>query len=263
MVEGLGLTTAELMLARTTAIRYAGKRDKPARLVDLMARFGLDFLTITPLSRENIQGLRSSSSAHWNELLTSAPQEDSGESESSSDESAELSVSWDTRDETGDFMPGPDVSGHEKAVRTHIANMLLLYVSRSSETTEEREQEVAAAERRPSGSSGLHRRKRTVPRRVVAPSTSQASSSTSSRQEPQVASQAQQGESQEVSTVSPRDTLLAFPGIAGTRIPNEASLNRLQQFLQENQPCSVQNQVRVRHDILKFEQAVLKSTCQF
>ena len=243
MVEGLGLTTAELMLARTTAIRYAGKRNKPARLVDLMARFGLDFLTITPLSRESIQGLRSNSLVHWNQVLTTAPQEDSGESEDSSNES-ELSVSWDPRDETGEFMPGPDVSGHEESVRTHITNMLLLYVSRGSETTTEREQEVANTERRPSGSSGLHRRKRTVPRRVVAPSTSQASSSTSSRQEPQVASQAEQGESQEVSTVSPRDTLLAFPGITGTRIPAEASLNRLQQFLQENQPCSVVEQVR-------------------
>ena len=218
-----------------------------------MARFGLDFLTITPLSRENIQGLRSSSSVHWNELLTSAPQEDSGESEASSDES-ELSVSWDPRNETGDFMPGPDVCGHEESVRTHITNMLLLYVSRSSETTAEREQEVATTERRPSGSSGLHQRKRTVPRHVVAPSTSQASSFMSSRQEPEVTSQAQQGESQEVSTVSPRDALLAFPGIAGTRIPGEASLNRLQEFLQENQPCSVENQVRVWHDILKFEQ---------
>ena len=196
-----------------------------------MARFGLDFLTITPLSRKNIQGLRSSSSVHWNELLTSAPQEDSGESEGSWDET-ELSVSW-------------DVSGHEESVRTHITIMLLLYVSRSSETTAEREQEVATTERRPSGSSGFHRRKRTVPRRVVAPSTSQASCSTSSTQGPEVTSQAQQGESQEVSTVSPRDALLAFPGIAGTRIPGEASLNSLQEFLQENQPCSVENQVRV------------------
>lgn len=241
MVEGLGLTAAELMLARTTAIRYAGKRDKPARLVDLMARFGMDFLTITPLSRDNIQGLRSSSTLHWNRLLTSVPQEDS-EDESSSDES-ELSVSWDPHNETGDFMPGPSTRGHEDAVRRHVANMVLFYVSRSSETTAQREQEVAP-ERRPSGSSGLHRRKRTISRRVVVPSTSEASSSRSSRQEPQVAVQAERGESQEVPTVSPRDTLLALPGIAGTRIPREESLNRLQQFLRENQPCSVQEQVR-------------------
>lgn len=178
---------------------------------------------------------------HWNRLLTSVPQEDS-EDESSSDES-ELSVSWDPHNETGDFMPGPSTRGHEDAVRRHVANMVLFYVSRSSETTAQREQEVAP-ERRPSGSSGLHRRKRTISRRVVVPSTSEASSSRSSRQEPQVAVQAERGESQEVPTVSPRDTLLAFPGIAGTRIPREESLNRLQQFLRENQPCSVQEQVR-------------------
>ena len=36
MVQGLGLTTIELMLARTSAIKYAGKRDKPTCLVDIM-----------------------------------------------------------------------------------------------------------------------------------------------------------------------------------------------------------------------------------
>ena len=36
MIRGLGLTVTELMLARMTAIRYAGKKDKPARLVEMM-----------------------------------------------------------------------------------------------------------------------------------------------------------------------------------------------------------------------------------
>ena len=34
----------------------------------------------------------------------------------------------------------------------------------------------------------------------------------------------------------PRQCLLALPGIIATRIPNRESLDRLQKFLQENQP---------------------------
>ena len=48
MVQGLGLTTTELMLARTSAIKYAGKRDKPTCLVDIMVCFAEGFLTMTP-----------------------------------------------------------------------------------------------------------------------------------------------------------------------------------------------------------------------
>ena len=94
MMQGLGLTTTELMLARAMATRYAGKRDKPVRLIDMMARFGVDFLTITPLVSEQIQGLRQASSSHWRRMLASA----SDDNYSSSDES-ELSVSWDAADE--------------------------------------------------------------------------------------------------------------------------------------------------------------------
>lgn len=52
MIEGLGLTKltrSELMLARTSAIKHT---DKPARLVDLMMRFSLDLLILTPLAAE-------------------------------------------------------------------------------------------------------------------------------------------------------------------------------------------------------------------
>ena len=56
MVKGLGLTTAELMLARTSAIKYAGKHDKPARLLELMVRYGMDFLTVTPFESRQNQG---------------------------------------------------------------------------------------------------------------------------------------------------------------------------------------------------------------
>lgn len=36
----------------------------------------------------------------------------------------------------------------------------------------------------------------------------------------------------------PQQRLLALPGIIATRIPNRESLDRLQKFLQENQPCN-------------------------
>ena len=88
MIRGLGLTVTELMLARMTAIRYAGKKDKPARLVEMMVRFGVDFLTMTPLEAEQTKGLRLASSSYWDLVIASAP--DDGE-DSSSDES-ELSV---------------------------------------------------------------------------------------------------------------------------------------------------------------------------
>ena len=84
MVEGLGLTTAELMLARTSAIRHLAKCDKPACLLDLMSQFGIDFLTLRPLSPENIQGLTFSSSAHWDRLPRSVPKEQSAESDAES-----------------------------------------------------------------------------------------------------------------------------------------------------------------------------------
>ena len=61
MVQGLGLTTTELVLARTSAIRYAGESGKPPRLINMMVRFGVDFLAMTPLCQEQLQGLRESS----------------------------------------------------------------------------------------------------------------------------------------------------------------------------------------------------------
>ena len=83
------------MLARTTAIRYVGKRDKPARLVEMMVHFGVDFPTMTPLEAEQTKGLRLASSSFWDLTIASAP--DDGE-DSSSDES-ELSVGWDAGDQ--------------------------------------------------------------------------------------------------------------------------------------------------------------------
>lgn len=99
MVQGLGLTTAELMLARSTAIKYAGKRDKPVRLVDLMLRFGMDFLRITPLSKEHLQDLTKTCSAHWSRIFELSDAAEEEPSSSSEESEQELSVAWDPNDE--------------------------------------------------------------------------------------------------------------------------------------------------------------------
>ena len=43
VVRGLGPTPAEQVLARATALRYVGKPNKLARLVQFMLRFSIDF----------------------------------------------------------------------------------------------------------------------------------------------------------------------------------------------------------------------------
>ena len=124
MIRGLGLTVTELMLARMTAIRYAGKKDKPARLVEMMVRFGVDFLTMTPLEAEQTKGLRLASSSHWDLVIASAP--DDGE-DSSSDES-ELFVGWDAEKEL-DPLPSRGTPEYTETVTRHIENLLQCYVS--------------------------------------------------------------------------------------------------------------------------------------
>ena len=100
MIEGLELTMAELMLARGSAIKYAEKRDKPACLVELMLRFGLNLLTLEALTTEHLQALRTTSTNHWSQVLRSLPQRADKESGSSlEEEKSQLTVSWDTPDE--------------------------------------------------------------------------------------------------------------------------------------------------------------------
>lgn len=125
MVQGLGLTTTELMLARASAIKYAGKRDKPARLIDMMLRFGVDFLTITPLTQNQLQGLRESSSTHWDQVLASTS--DSEDAESSSDES-QISVAWDATGEN-ETLPAQGTTEHVLTVTRHVDNLVRCYVA--------------------------------------------------------------------------------------------------------------------------------------
>ena len=130
MVEGLGLTTTELVLARASAIKYAGKRDKPARLIDMMVRFGVDFLTMTPISKEQLVALRENSSRHWHQLIATAS--DSEETESSSDDS-QISVGWDATDEI-ETLPVQGTAELATTVTRHVNNLVQCYVSMQTAT---------------------------------------------------------------------------------------------------------------------------------
>ena len=100
MVQGLGLTTSELMMARASAIKYAGHREKPTRLLDLTIRFGIDLLTLAPVPKESLQDLRRKRNGHWNGVLESLADENQEAELSSISDESELSVGWDLREES-------------------------------------------------------------------------------------------------------------------------------------------------------------------
>ena len=96
---------------------------------------------------------------------------------------------------------------------------------------------------RSSGSSGMaRRRKQTCPVRRALPSTSQVAEapSTASNQPEGDGSGEQQESQPTVAPPNPRELLLALPQIVATRIPSEQSLERLKQFLSDNQPCDTE-----------------------
>ena len=195
MVQGLGLSTSELMMARASAIKYAGHREKQAEL------------------------------------------------SSSSDES-ELSVGWDLREES-QGMPATNTDAYTVAVTRHVENLLHCYVPTRQMVTQQLE--VRAATARPSGNSGMsHRRKQQTPRCKLAASrqapeaTATATTTMSSRDQERGNIEQREPEQQEQPRRSPREILVALPGIVATRIPNEDSLKRLEQFLRNNQPCDPQ-----------------------
>ena len=118
-------------------------------------------------------------------------------------------------------------------------NLVHSYVGTHTVTQEEQVSEETAegsSERRHSGSSGMtRRRKQATPRRTVA-SASQSSSVEATSEQPQEGDE-EDTEQMPPAPPDPRECLLALPGIAATRIPKEDSINRLKQFLQNNQPC--------------------------
>ena len=242
MVQGLGLTTSELMMARASAIKYAGKREKPTRLLDLTIRFGIDFLTLAPVPKESLRDLRSKSTVHWNGVLESSADEDQEAELSNSSSDSELSVTWDPAEES-QGMPATNTDAYTDAVTRHVENLLHCYVSTRQMVTQQLE--VRAATPRPSGSSGMtRRRKQQTPRRKPAASQrapeATATATVSTRDQERGNIEQREPEQQEQPRRSPREILVDLPGIVATRIPNEDSLNRLQQFLRNNQPCDPQ-----------------------
>ena len=245
MIQGLGLSIAELMLARSSALRYAGKRDKPARLVELMTRFGVNFLTLQPLSVEHLQELRTTSTNHWSQLLRSLPQPpgDEDESGSSSEEESQLRVSWDTRDEL-EALPGrPDSEEHHTAVRRHFNKLVQRFVTRTIVAEAVAVATETVVQRRPSGSSGYHRRRRkqAAPRRAITSAPRDASDPAVGDQaaEPAMPAEAAAAAAPDAGP-NPREVLIALPGIKATTIPSEVSLNKLEKFLRDHQPCDSQ-----------------------
>ena len=249
MIEGLGLSTAELILARTSALRYAGKRDKPARLVELMVRFGMDFLTLDPLTAEHLQQLRTTSTNHWSQVLQSLPQaagDEQDTSDSSSEEETELRVSWDTRSELQALPGSLNSVEHHTAVTRHFNRLVQRFVTRTIVTEAVAVGTETVVQRRPSGSSGYHRRrKQPAPRRAI----TSASQDTSN---PAVSDQAVEQGTPAAPAVAaadaaapdarrdPREVLIGLPGIKATTIPSEVSLDKLERFLRDNQPCDPQ-----------------------
>ncbi|CAH3170893.1 unnamed protein product [Porites lobata] len=241
MVQGLGLTTSELMMARASAIKYAGQREKPTRLLDLTVRFGIDFLTLAPVPRDKLQDLRRKSTVHWNGVLeTSADEDQEAESSSSSDESG-LSVDWDPREES-QGMPATNTDAYTVAVTRHVENLLHCYVSTRQMVTQHAQLEVRAATARPSGSSGMsRRRKQQTPRRKPAASRKAPDQERGNIEQ-------REPEQQEQPRRSPREILVALPGIVATRIPNEDSLKRLEQACQADCTCLGESAIRDSQD---------------
>ena len=162
---------------------------------------------------------------------------------SRSDES-ELSVGWDPREES-QGMPATNTDAYTVAVTRRVENLLHCYLPTRQMVTQQLE--VRAATARPSGGSGMsRRRKQQTPRHKPAASrqapeaTATATTTVSSRDQERGNIEQREPEQQEQPRRSPREILVALPGIVATRIPNEDSLKRLEQFLRNNQPCDPQ-----------------------
>ena len=249
MIEGLGLLTAELILAHTSALRYAGKRNKPARLVELMVRFGMDFLTLEPLTAEHLQQLRMASTNHWSQVLRSllqaAGDDDDDASDSSSEEETELRVSWDTRCEHQALPGSLDSVEHHTAVTRHFNRLVQRFVTRTIVTEAVAVGTETVVQRQPSGSSGYHRRrKQPAPRRAITSSSQDTSNPAISDQAVEQGTPAAPAVAAAETALDarrdPREVLIGLPGIKATTISSEVSLNKLERFLRDNQPCDPQ-----------------------
>ena len=223
MVQGLGLTTSELVLARSSALKYAGRKQKPSRLIDTMLRFGVDFLTMKALTAQQVSDLRGTSTAHWNQILNQENADHSA-SESSSDSNSELEVpaSWDIQQECGDSMPGPSSADHSKSVRLHIRHLLSSYLSTSVEQRQATLPATAREPRRKPRGSGQRKKRKQKTKGPTMPAI------------PPI----QADDEDETPRADPRSVLLALEGIVPARIPKDDSLQRLAEFLRDHQPLA-------------------------
>ena len=97
-------------------------------------QFGLDFLTLTPLTTEQAEGLRRTSTDHWQQLLLqSPPKSEEDEAGSSSDVESQLSVDWDIAGELQTLPPGGlgglGTEGHDTAIRQHVESLVQCFMS--------------------------------------------------------------------------------------------------------------------------------------
>ena len=244
IIEGLWLLTAQLILARTSALRYAGKRNKPARLVELMVRFGMDFLTLEPLTAEHLQQLRTASTNHWSQVLRSLPQaagDDDDDASDSSSEETELRVSWDTRCELQALPGSLDRVEHHTAVTRHLNRLVQRFVTRTIETEAVAVGTETVVQRQPSDSSGYHRRrKQPAPREAITSASQDTSNPAVSDRAVEQGTPAAPAETAPDARRDPREVLIGLPGIKATTIPSEVSLDKLERFLRDNQPCDPQ-----------------------
>lgn len=224
MVKGLGLTTSELVLARSSALKYAGRKHKPSRLIDTMLRFGVDFLTMKPLSHQQVRDLRGTSTVHWDQILNQENEDQSESDSGSSDSNSELEVpaSWDIRQECGDFMPGPSSANHSESVRVHIRHLLSSYLSSSVQPGQVT---LPAAERAPRAKARSSGQRRKRKRNTTGPTMPAIPSTQTTTQE-------------ETPRADSRSALLTLEGIVAARIPKDDSLQRLSEFLRNHQPLA-------------------------
>ena len=90
-LNGLGLTVAELFWARQSALMYSGKVRQPKRLVHTMLRYGVEFLTFSPIKREGLERLCGVAATLHKQRLNYEPAEEDTSTESS-DDSVEVNL---------------------------------------------------------------------------------------------------------------------------------------------------------------------------
>ena len=124
---------AELMLARATSLRYAGRPNKPARLVQFMFRYGLDYLHLTPLSTEQLESLSVATMRHLCNVFADNASSSSGTS-NLEEEVPKLTLPWVApRDDCVD-LPLPENDGRCHSVYFHLDWLLQAFLQHANDS---------------------------------------------------------------------------------------------------------------------------------